>query len=433
MPFGHLVEVAHCSITNSDERGIETMNLEIHFQPVIIGTDLNAYGVARTFHMAYGVVSKIFGNKKLLMVDHSKICDVTEVEGFTQDAVMVHTLIQYAKEHPEKKLILFAASEQYVFRILSHYTALQDYYIIPYTKPELGLLLSDKMNFYEYCETYQLAYPKALEIKRETYEEFTTDLSFPLVLKPSESSDYFDLSFEGKEKAYILQDASALKKALKDIYGHGYGHNMILQEYVAGDVSNEYVMNVYADQKGKVRLMSLGRILIEDPQPDMRGNYVAIVSPQKDPRVTKLYEDIKRFLETIEFTGIANFDFKVDDKDGLFKVFEINMRQGRSSFFSTLAGANLAVPIVEDLVFGKALEGTLYGADPFIWTNCFDKTFFRLVKTYQPALYDELISMENIGNTLFYAEDLSLRRKMLLNKYFKRYDERLSDFYKSRK
>jgi len=79
------------------------MNKNINFQPVIIGTDLNSYGVARTFHMAYGVTSKIFGNKKLLMVDHSSICDVTEVNGFTKDEIMVETLIRYAKENKEKE------------------------------------------------------------------------------------------------------------------------------------------------------------------------------------------------------------------------------------------------------------------------------------------------------------------------------------------
>ena len=406
------------------------MNKNINFQPVIIGTDLNTYGVARTFHMAYGVTSKVFGNKKLLMVDHSSICDVTEVNGFTKDEIMVETLIRYAKENKEKKLILFAANEQYVFRIFKNYDQLKEYYIIPYTTPELGILLSDKMNFYAYCEKNQLDYPKAVDLKKDEYKDYKTTLDFPMVLKPSESSDYLDLQFKGKEKAYILKNEDQLKKALHDIYENGYNHNMILQEYVAGDVSNEYVMNIYSDQKGKVRFMSLGRILIEDPQPDMRGNYVAIVSQKKDEKITKLYADIKDFLEKINFTGISNFDLKYDKKDGKFKVFEVNMRQGRSSFFSTLAGANIAIPIVNDLILGQDSEEIIYGDEPFIWTNCFDKTFYKLIRKYQPDLYEEMSSIKNIGNTLFYDKDLSFMRKMVLNKYFKLYDERLSAFYK---
>lgn len=52
--------------------------------------------MARAFHSVYGGVTKVFCKSGLLMVAHSKICDVSVIPDFADDAVLVRTLIEYA-------------------------------------------------------------------------------------------------------------------------------------------------------------------------------------------------------------------------------------------------------------------------------------------------------------------------------------------------
>src|SRR5699024_4847629 len=155
----------------------------------------------------------LFGNMELTPVKHSKICVTKEIDGFYKDEVMVKTLVDYAKEHQDTDLILLAASENYVFRIFSNYDVLSKYYVIPYIEPEKGLFYSDKMNFYKICEEKRIPYPRAQRISKDAYQTEEINLDFPLILKPIESSDYFELNFKGKEKAYILQDKNEYDKA----------------------------------------------------------------------------------------------------------------------------------------------------------------------------------------------------------------------------
>lgn len=75
---------------------------------------------------------------------------------------------------------------------------------------------------------------------------------------------------------------------------------------------------------------------------------------------------IQTYLESIKYTGFANFDIKYDARDNSYKVFEINFRLGRSSFFSTFAGTNLFAEAVEDLIYGKERKELV----------CSDKEFY---------------------------------------------------------
>lgn len=90
------------------------------------------------------------------------------------------------------------------------------------------------------------------------------------------------------------------------------------------------------------------------------------------------------FLDSIGYIGFANFDMKYDDRDGRYKLFEMNPRQGRSSYFSTAAGGNLAQVLAEDVIFGREVPLTVADRE-VLWTILPNRVLFRYGDGRDPA------------------------------------------------
>ena len=121
---------------------------------------------------------------------------------------------------------------------------------------------------------------------------------------------------------------------------------------IPGDDSNMRVLTAYSDKNGKVKMMCLGHVLLEEHTPKGLGNHCAIITELDRP----FREQFKAYREEIGFVGYSNFDIKYDMRDNKYKVFEINTRQGRSNFYVTGSGHNIAELLVEDFIYNRPIK-----------------------------------------------------------------------------
>ena len=113
-------------------------------------------------------------------------------------------------------------------------------------------------------------------------------------------------------------------------------------------------------------------------------------------------------LEGLHFTGFSNFDIKYDQRDGKYKAFEINCRQGRSNYYVTGAGHNIARLLVEDRIQHQEL--------PFLITS--NRSLWRMVPQkvafdFTPKRYHQemkaLIRAGADSHSLVYGRDAALK------------------------
>lgn len=405
------------------------------FVPILLGSDINVYGMARSFYEAYGMVSEAYGAAELAATKYSKIVNLHVVSHFNEDPTFIETMRKLAKEYENdhRILMLIPCGDGYTELLARHKDELTAWFVCPTIDTELQQTLSNKVSFYETCEKYGLPYPKTMVITKdmmETTDEIAPPFSFPVALKPADSVSYLDVSFEGRKKAYIIENQAEFQDILNKIYENGYTAEMICQDFIPGDDSHMRVLNAYVDQHHQVRMMCLGHPLLEDPTPGSVGNYMAIMPDFNDD----IYRRIKKFLEEIEYTGFANFDMKYDARDGEYKLFEINLRQGRSSFYVTLFGYNLAKYITEDYVLNKPFTKTTIGHGDKLWIGA----PVKVLKEYIADSPDKEEAMDYIqnkkyGSTIFFKKDMNLRRFVLVRYMFYQYHARFKKYFKQKK
>ncbi|CAM5207340.1 D-aspartate ligase OS=Ureibacillus acetophenoni OX=614649 GN=SAMN05877842_11814 PE=4 SV=1 [Ureibacillus acetophenoni] len=395
--------------------------MEQSFLPILLGSDMNAYGMARAFYEAYGIKPLVLGRSHLTATQDSSILHFKQIAKLNEQETFVPAMEKIAKEYSGKNLLLLACGDDYAKLIIKNKPALQKYFTVPYIDESLMDQILLKENFYKMCEKYQFKYPGTTTVTADNYENFTPPFEYPIILKASNSVAYWACSFPGKKKVFVAHDEEEKSAILKAIYASSYQDTMIVQEFIPGDDSYMRVLNAYVGKDGKVKLMCLGNPILEEHSPEGIGSYAAIITTYDE----KLMDKVRFFLEDIGYTGLANFDMKYDARDGEYKLFEINLRNGRSSYFVTAAGYNIMKYVADDHMLNIPQELT-YANNKHLWMIIPKGVLFKYASNEKLKLEaKKLIHEGKWTNSLFFKEDMNFKRwlKLTLNNlnYYRKY------------
>lgn len=397
---------------------------EKEFIPILFGSDRNVYGMAIGFYEQYQVRSIAVCKVGYSETKFSKIIDIYQNKDIEKKEVFFKTLKEIKSKYKNKKIILIACSDVYARLIIENKKELEKDFIVPYIDEALMNKLIIKENFYKICEKYNLDYPKTIIYTKDNYQKQKLPFDFPVIIKPSDSVTYWKSSFWGKKKVFIVTNIDEFNDILKRVYNSEYEKDLIVQEYIEGDDTNLRVLNAYVNKNHKVTFMALGQVILEDKAPASFGDYDAII-PTYDKA---LFDKMEKFLESINYVGYANFDLKYNKKNNSYKLFEINIRQGRSHSFVTLGGMNITKYLVEDVIYNK--ENKIeYLNQEYLWTLVPKRIIMKYVKNEEiKTKIKKLYKEHKVKNILYYKKDLTLKRYLVLKR--KNIDKKYKLYYR---
>lgn len=404
--------------TDIIQKEIETGMTKIKkFKPLLFAGDINVCSVARAFHEEYGITSCVYGKFPTGPCMNSKIMDYHANEQADTQDVFLQLVIDFAEKHKDETVLLIGCGDSYVELASANKDRLPNNVIAPYIDIELMRDLIHKEKFYKLCEDTGVDYPKTFVHKKEMGYEFELPFNAPYIIKPSNGIEYWKHPYPTQKKVYRALSYEELQDILKDIYGSGYGDSVIIQDFIPGGDTYMRVLTNYSDKNGKVKMMCLGHVLLEEHTPHGIGNHAVIITERNEALELKF----KALLEKLGYVGFSNFDIKYDRRDGKFKVFEINTRQGRSNFYVTGAGANIAKYLVDDYILNKDIEFKSVDNE-HLWLVVPKKVAFKYIK---PEKYK--VQMKNLFaegkfvNPLIYKPDNGFIRTLRIRKNINRH------------
>ena len=208
----------------------------------------------------------------------------------------------------------------------------------PIARPEALEQFLDKEHFAALVARLAVPHPRTVVLRRDDLSALEAfDFAVPgaqLFLKPTDSQDFVR---HFGVKALALHDEADARARLDEVWAAGID-SMLVQEYVPGPVSSHYFVDGYVRADGEVAARLARRRLRMYPR-DFGNSTYHVSVPLAE--VEAAPEHIDRLLRETDFRGIFSAEFKRDERDGLFRILEVNVRPWWYIHFAATCGVDV--------------------------------------------------------------------------------------------
>ncbi|MFC0358968.1 MULTISPECIES: hypothetical protein [Kytococcus] len=381
------------------------------FDLVMVGGDIGVYALARAFNDRYGTVPTVVSRVETGPVMRSDIINHHLIGEDKTSQDTIDELVRIGKEHHGRHpLVLLTNQDTIVRMVMERVDELAPYYTIPMPGVDLLDRISDKVEFARACDELGIPHPatQVVDFSGAAADGWTApavESPFPVVAKPATTSQYETLKFPGKKKVYFLDTQADYDDMVRVLRAAGFTGQFLVQQLIGGDDTYMRSVTAYRDQFGETTLLCSAHVLLEEHSPTALGNPAAMFTTA----LPDLWESAVKFLDHMDYKGFANFDVKVDPKDGTGYFLEMNSRIGRNNYYVTAAGANVAEFVVTDVVENRP-HAPVRVENEILYTVLFKPFLMRYV--LDPALRERVnaAARNGIHHPLWNRKD-SLWRK----------------------
>jgi len=212
--------------------------------------------------------------------------------------------------------ILIPTTDPGAIWVAEHATALREEFRFPYQDPTLVRLLCDKSRMQELARqsgvpTVQSFVPRS----KEDVTRFLETATFPVMVK---ATDAERLRARAGGTKFVIQS----RPELLELYakaGDREKPNLLIQEFVPGE---DWMFDGYFDQNSRCVFGVTGKKIRRFPVNTGVTSLGVCIRNETVERITA------EFMRSIGYQGILDIGYRYDQRDGKYKVLDVNPRIG---------------------------------------------------------------------------------------------------------
>jgi D-aspartate ligase len=231
-----------------------------------------------------------------------------------------------------ERLVLIPCTDDWVLAVARLEPALASRFPASLAPRESLEVLLDKGRFAELAQRLGVPHPRTIRVASDDDVAGLPESAFrDAFLKPCYSQGFRRrygvkaVRVETRERAVAL-----VREARKA------GLALLLQEYIPGPAARHYFVNGFMDRDGTIRAWSISQRL-RGPSEFSDGSLGVCVRLED---VAPAVEIVQRFVGALPYRGVFDAEFKYDERDGLFKILEINTRPYGNIGFAARCGVD---------------------------------------------------------------------------------------------
>ena len=284
--------------------------------PVLIfGAHLAALGVLRVL-ARHGITAYVADETSNVIVRSRWYRPAERTLPETADPAV---LAEYLRSLSLPTAVLIPCSDQWALAVAGLPAELRERFpasIAPHVAIEQFV---DKDRFRELVDHLDIPRPRTMAIHEPAdLAQATDDELAKGFLKPTESHAH---NRRFKTKGFFVESREHAIGLVEQ--ARVAGITFMLQEFIPGGATNTFIIDGFVDRHGEIRAMHARRRVRMEP-PRLANTCCDVTIPLDD--VAAVMPALRTLLAATRYRGIFMIEFKFDERDGRFKVIELNAR-----------------------------------------------------------------------------------------------------------